>query len=74
MDFDDVMDIMGAIMGATDCLIMGIGTKDQEDDPAMWNEWHFIPPYPQDDQFLDAVSEVIDAARMPEYVGTSWKL
>ena len=74
MNFDDVMDIMGAIMHETDCLIMGIGTSDQEDDPAMWNEWHFIPPYPHDDQFLEAVSEVIDIARTLECVGTPWIL
>ena len=74
MNVSEVMNIMGVIMDETDCLIMGIGTEEQEDDPAMWHEWHFIPPYPQDDQFLDAVSEVIDAARMPEHVGTSWKL
>lgn len=74
MSFDNVMDIMGVVMDETDSLIMGIGIPNAEDDPAMWNEWHFIPPYPDDGQFLDAVSEVINVARTPESVETSWKL
>lgn len=66
ISFDNVMDIMGAIMDETDSLIMGIGTPDAEDDPDRWHEWHFIPSHGDDGDFLFDISGVIEAARMAD--------
>jgi len=56
-----MMRILGHIMWETDTLIIGIGTEEDEEDI---REWHFIPSYADDHDFLCALSEVMECAKI----------